>query len=278
MTTAITPISPHIGGEIVGCKGADLLSRQAADDCLAGLREHGVLVYREIGIDDEELVAFSRLLGDVVVQPTGEHAHPEIQTITMDPEKTNPVMIAYRKSNFLWHIDGMHDPAPQKGTLLVAREVDEAGGDTEFASTFAAYEALPEAEKAELAGLRVVHNFHAAQVLAHPASTEEERKTWPQPATSVHPLVWTHRDGRKSLLIGATAALVLGMTVDKSRALLDRLLAWSTQPRFVLRHKWHRGDLVIWDNTGMIHRAMPFEATSRRLMHRTTLVGEEAVA
>ena len=80
------------------------------------------------------------------------------------------------------------------------------------------------------------------------------------------------------MLLGATAAEVVGWPRDEGRALLDRLLERSTQPQFVLRHHWRRGDLVMWDNTGMLHRALPFEPTSRRLLHRTTLVGEEAVA
>ena len=94
----------------------------------------------------------------------------------------------------------------------------------------------------------------------------------------MHPLVWTRRTGRKSLLLGATAASVVGWPEDRGRALLDRLLEWSTQPQFVLRQQWRKGDLVIWDNTGMLHRALPFEPTSVRLMHRTTLAGEESVS
>jgi alpha-ketoglutarate-dependent taurine dioxygenase len=152
------------------------------------------------------------------------------------------------------------------------------GGDTEFASTYAAYDALSGAERAEIADLRVVHSFAAAQQLANPEPSDEERASWDRVPTRVHPLVWKRRDGRKSLLLGATAAEVVGWPLEEGRALLDRLLEWSTQRQFVLRHHWRRGDLVMWDNTGMLHRALPFEPTSRRLLHRTTLVGEEAVA
>ena len=278
MPASVTPLSEHIGAEVTGLRGPDLVNRAAADACLEALGRHGVLVYPKLGIEDADLVAFSRLLGEVVVVPTGEHELPEIQTITLHPEKANPILAKFRQGNFLWHIDGAHDPAPQKGTLLTARQVDDTGGDTEFASTFAAYEALPEAEQAELEGLQVVHSFETAQRLRHPTASEEEQATWARSPITVHPLVWKHRDGRKSLLIGATAALVIGKTLADGRALLDRLLAWTTQPQFVLRHHWSPGDLVIWDNTGMVHRALPFEPTSPRLMHRTTLVGEELVA
>ena len=93
----------------------------------------------------------------------------------------------------------------------------------------------------------------------------------------VRPLVWTHRDGRKSMLLGSTAGEVVGWSYEKSCGLLDRLLEWSTQPRFVLRHHWRLGDLVVWDNTGMLHRARPYELSAHRLMHRTAVAGEETV-
>ena len=278
MSVAVTTIRPAIGVEITGVSGSQLVNREAADECRRLLDAHGVVVYREVGIDDDELLAFSRMLGTLVVQSTGEHTYPEIQTITLDPTKTNALLASYRQGNFLWHIDGATDEVPQKGTLLSAREVDPAGGDTEFATTYAAYGALPESEKAEIADVAVVHSFAAAQAKANPDASERERASWERVPARLHPLVWTRRNGRKSLLLGATAAEVVGWPADEGRALLDRLLEWSTQPQFTLRHRWRKGDLVIWDNTGMLHRALPFEPTSRRLMHRTTLVGEEAVA
>lgn len=277
MTAAFTPLGPF-GMEITGASGDELVHRKAADRCLELLAEHGVVIYRELDIGDDDLVAFTRLLGEPEVARTSEHRHPEIDTITLDPAKTDAVLAGYRRGNFHWHIDGATIQVPQKATLLTAREVDPAGGDTEFASTFLAYEALPEAEKARIDGLTVVHSFAAAQLRANPDPSDEERAAWERVPSRTHPLVWTRGNGRKSLLVGATAGEVVELPGDEGRALLERLLEWATQPRFVLRHQWRRGDLVIWDNTGMLHRALPFEPTSRRLMHRTTLVGEEAVA
>ena len=92
------------------------------------------------------------------------------------------------------------------------------------------------------------------------------------------PLVWTHQSGRKSLVIGATAAYVAGLEPADSMDLLVRLRDWATQPQFVCRHDWQVGDLVMWDNTGTLHRALPYEADSGRLLHRTMLQGEEPVA
>jgi alpha-ketoglutarate-dependent taurine dioxygenase len=90
--------------------------------------------------------------------------------------------------------------------------------------------------------------------------------------------VWTHQSGRKSLLLGATADYVVGMPVEESRALLARLRDWCTQPQYVYRHEWQLGDLLIWDNTGTMHRVLPYADDSGRLMHRTILAGEEPLS
>ncbi|MCK9904909.1 TauD/TfdA family dioxygenase [Frankia sp. Cpl3] len=276
MSPTVTRLAPDIGAEISGYTGRDLVDEAVAAECKAALDEYGVLVYPELHIEDGDLVRFSRLLGEVVVPKVNDPGeYPEIAHITLDPEKS--VLAGYRQGNFLWHIDGATDELPQRATLLTAREVDPAGGDTQFANTYAAYAALSDEDKAEIADLQVVHSFATAQRIAYPDAGEKQRASWEGVPTRLHPLVWTRANGRKSLLVGATAGTVVGWSEERSRALLDRLLEWSTSPRFTLRHQWRRGDLVIWDNTGMLHRALPFEPTSRRLMHRTTLVGQELV-
>ncbi|MGO9284341.1 MAG: TauD/TfdA dioxygenase family protein, partial [Mycobacterium sp.] len=265
MAVTTSTITPIVGLEISGVTPDDLAGPEAARQTLRALERHGVLVYREVNISDEDLLALSRRLGTLVVQPTGEHQYPEIQTITMDPTKTNAIMASYRQGNFHWHLDGAMDEIPQKATLLTAKAVDPAGGDTEFANTYAAYAALSESERAEIADLRVVHSFAHAQSLANPEPADKERAAWDRIPTRVHPLVWKRRDGRTSLLVGATASEVVGWPAQRGREVLDRLLNWCTQPQFTLRQKWRTGDLVIWDNTGMLHRALPFAPTSVRL-------------
>lgn len=275
----ITPLSTHVGVEISGVAGASSFDSRLAVECARLLDRHGVVVFREAAIDDDTLIGFSSSLGTLAVVPTGEHERPEIQTITMRPGATNPVLAAYRRGNFLWHIDGATDERPQKGTFLSAIEVDDSGqGGTEFATTYAAYDALSDADKELIENLEVVHSFAAAQERANPDADEAFRATWARVPDRVHPLVWKRRDGRRSLLLGATAARVVGWSQEDSDALLGRLLAFATQPEFVVHHAWRKSDLVTWDNTGMLHRAMPFEPTSPRLLHRTTLLGEEVVA
>lgn len=165
-----------------------------------------------------------------------------------------------------------------KATVLMARQVsDDDTGDTEFANTYAAYEELPSDDKAELEGVRVVHSFAASQLLVYPDPDPKERAAWDRNPSREHPLVWTRGSGKKSMVLGSTAERVVGRSEDESKELLTRLLEWSTQDRFTLRHKWRVGDVVIWDNTGMLHRACPYGEQSARLMLRTSLVGEEVV-
>lgn len=277
MPITFTPLGPTTGVEVSGLHGRQLVDAEVAKDCRAALEERGVVVFREADVDDTDLVAFSRLLGDVVPLPMGGHELAEIQKITRDASQSK--LAAYREATFFWHIDGTTDEVPNKATLLTARHVtDDGSGDTEFANTYAAYDALATDEKAALRGVRVVHSFAASQLLVYPEPSAAERAAWDRVPSREHPLVWARRNGRRSLLIGATAGEVVGSPAEEGRALLDRLLGWATQPQFTIRHRWRRGDLVIWDNTGMLHRAQPYGELSSRLMHRTSLNGDEAVA
>ncbi|OHV39152.1 MULTISPECIES: TauD/TfdA dioxygenase family protein [Pseudofrankia] len=278
MSVTRTQITPTTGVEIVGLTGGALLDPAVAADTLAALDERGVVIFREANVTDDELVALSRLLGDVVPPARGAvEGHPEVQAITRDASKSK--MAAYREATFWWHFDGATDTVPDKCTLLTAREIShDDDGDTEFANVYAAYDALPDDEKAGLAGVRVVHSFAASQLRVYPSPSERERASWDRIPSREHPLVWHRRSGRRSLLLGATAGEVVGRPADEGESLLDRLLTWAAQPQFVVRHKWRRGDLVIWDNTGMLHRALPYGETSSRLMHRTSIAGDEAIS
>ncbi len=277
MSVTTEQITPEIGLEVTGLSGHELVDPARAAECQAALDAHGVVVYREAGIGDADLLAFTEMLGTVVIPKMGGlEEHPGVDVISLDPAES--ALAKFRRSTIFWHLDGTTDELPQKATLLTALVVADEGGDTEFANTYAAYGALPEDEKARLADLRVEHSFAAAQLMFTPEPTDKQRAAWDQVPSRVHPLVWRRRDGRRSLLIGSTAGRIVDLPEDESRDLLDHLLEWVTQPRFVLRHHWQPGDLVVWDNTGLLHRAIPYEATSHRLMHRTTLVGEEAIA
>jgi len=279
MNISTTRLGEWIGAAVNLRDKAALLDDATAREVLDALEEHTVLVFRELHLDDAAQVAFSRKLGEVVIlgsrTPTLDKPYPEIFNVTLDTGR-NPAA-EYLRGTFFWHIDGATDEIPTKASLLTARRIADRGGDTEFASTYAAWERLPDQDKRRFEGLRVVHSLEASQRLIRPDPSPEELKAWRARPPRVHPLVWTHRSGRKSLVLGATASHVAGMEEAEGRALLERLLQWATRPEFVYRHEWRVGDLVIWDNRGALHRALRYDSDSPRLMHRTTLVGDEPI-
>jgi alpha-ketoglutarate-dependent taurine dioxygenase len=234
------------------------------------LEQRGVLVFRGISLTDAQQLDFARTIGGVIDQ--GEKG---IFKVTLDPKENT--MAEYLRGTVLWHIDGFMDDVPTLASMLSARKLSSVGGQTEFANTYAAFDDLPEKRRQELQKLRVVHTMIATQRDVFPNPTPEQRAAWARFPDKVHPLVWTHRSGRKSLVLGSSASHIDGMGMDEGRALLDELMAWATQPKFVYRHEWSFGDLVIWDNTGCMHRVEAYPADSGRMMHRTTLVGEEAL-
>lgn len=272
----LTPLGPSIGVQVGDVTPADLVDPDVAGQLLEALEQHGVLAFRGLDIDDDAQVAFTRMLGEPEILPMRTGDHPEIFVVSLDPEKA--LSAEYLKGTFYWHIDGATDDIPTKATMLHAIGVAEDGGGTEFCNTYAAWEALPDDDKAALRDVRVVHSFEAAQRLTNPNPTQEQVDYWRTRPAKEQPLAWRHESGRTSLVLGATVDHVAGMEPEEGRALIDRLEAWATDERFVYRHEWQVGDLVIWDNRGTMHRALPYTADSERLMHRTTLVGDEAFA
>ena len=273
-TATTRRLGAGVGAEVIGADRARLLTDDAFPDwCLDALEANGVLVFRALQIDDATQVEFSKKLGRVEVFGTGER--PEIFRVSLDPAK-NP-RAEYLRGTFDWHIDGATEDIPIMATVLSAHAIADSGGETEFASTYAAYDALKDDEKERFEDVRVVHSFEAAQRLVNPDPTPEELARWQARPAKEHPLVWRHRSGRRSLVLGATASHVVGMEVDEGRALLADLLARATVPDRVYRHEWTVGDMVIWDNRGVMHRACPYDPSSPRDMHRTTLSGDEAI-
>ncbi|MDT5400343.1 MAG: hypothetical protein QOK33_3574, partial [Mycobacterium sp.] len=223
-------------------------------------------------------VAFCGRLGDVDRSSDGHHPVSGIYPITLDKSKN--ASAAYLKATFDWHIDGCTptgDECPQKATVLSAVQVAETGGGTEFANTYAAYDELSAAERSHVESLRVVHSLEASQRRVHPDPTPETLARWRARPTHEHPLVWTHRSGRKSLVLGASADFVVDLESEQSEALLADLLGRATMPDKVYSHDWSVGDTVIWDNQGVLHRASPYDPDSPREMLRTTVLGDEPI-
>lgn len=279
MTIQYDVVKPKIGA-VVHADRAQLQDEDFARECLRLLDERAVLVFPKIGLTDEEQLAFTDMLGersDFADRAPGEEGEEsQIYRVSLDPEIKKDQL--YVLATFFWHMDGVTvQTDPPKSTLLSARQVSQRGGETEFASTFAAWEALPDGEKAKLEDLRVVHSVYSGVRPCLDFSITPE--AWEGvPIKTEQPLVWTHESGSKSLLLGVQTESVVGMDLVEGRALLGRLLEWATQPDFKYRHKWEPGDLVIWKNLGALHRVIPYDNTSGRLMHRTSLASLKVAA
>ncbi|KQY37134.1 MULTISPECIES: TauD/TfdA dioxygenase family protein [Nocardia] len=278
MTITIEKLGHAVGAEVIGVRREQLLDDdRVAEAVMTALEENGVLVFRDLHLDPETQVAFCRTLGQVDTSP-GHHPVEGIYRVSLDAAKNSSA--SYLRATFDWHIDGCtpeDDAYPQMATVLTAKAVAASGGETEFASTYKAFDDLTAAERTSLRSLRVVHSLEASQrgVTADP--TPDQLVAWRRRPTKEHPLIWTHKSGRRSLVLGASTDHVVGMPADDSRALLDGLLGRCTAPDRVYRHTWAVGDTVIWDNRGVIHRAAPYPAGSPREMLRTTVLGEEPI-
>lgn len=259
-----------------------LLDDGVAEKCLNLLNEHNVLVFPEISISDETQSAFSNRMGKMHASKPRSLSETEANPFGIYPVSLDPKHVKYLdyiKSNEHWHMDGTSSETPPKATNLKCEVPPSEGGDTEFANLYAAYEDLPEARKIQMETLLVVHSVEAANLKTFKNPTQEDLQRWRVDGPPiVRPLVWKQTDGRKSLVIGSMADHIVGMDLDKGRALLDELLQWCTQPKYCYRHQWQKGDMVIWNNPGLLHRAHPYTAESGRLMHRTTIMGAEMIA
>lgn len=266
-----TDISPRVGTEIKIGK-ADLTSGKYAAEIEALLKTRSALVFRGLDLSEEEQLEFANTIGTVTL--LGDNG---LSKISLDPTVSDTA--DYTRGAFYWHIDGANDTYPAKATMLTAKTLSEWGGDTLICNTYAAYDDLLDEKKEEYSKVKVRHALEATQRMVHPDYTHAELMRWRGRPSQTHPLVWHHKDsGLKSLVMGATAYYVHDMSREDSDAFLAELMDYATQDKYVYRHKWTVGDLLVWDNTGTMHRADTYSLDSKRLMNRTTLEGEEALA
>ncbi|MCW1821865.1 taurine catabolism dioxygenase [Mycolicibacterium conceptionense] len=274
MTTVLDTrdIQPRIGTEIRADK-ATLLSGEHAGRIRELLEQRGVLVFPQIGFTDDEQIAFTETLGRFAAEHQGE----KLYKVSLDTQVNKQA--DYLKGSLYWHIDGTMNEVPILASLLQSVALgNPEEGDTEFCNTYAAYDDLADEDKAEIEGLRVMHSAWNTLFYYDPEPNAKTLKRMMAIGDRELPLVWTHQSGRKSLVLGATARHIVDVDFRRSAELLVRLRDWATRPEFTYRHKWTVGDLVIWDNTGTMHRATPYDPASGRLLQRTKLEGEEPFA
>jgi alpha-ketoglutarate-dependent 2,4-dichlorophenoxyacetate dioxygenase len=279
MAIEVTPLHPTLGAEVRGVDLTRSVMPEVFAEIDAAFNSHGILVFPQQPVTDEQQLSFSRLFGPLEVNPNYAGAkmrlRPEVADISnLDAEgqvlARDDRRNLFNIGNQLWHTDSSFKRIPAKCSLLSAREIPESGGETEFADLRAAWDALPDAKKQKLQGLVVEHSiFRSRSQIGFGDFNDEIFKDLPpvpQALVRHHPA-----SGRTSLYLASHASHIIGRPVEQGRALIEELIAFATQPHFVYQHRWTVGDLVIWDNRCTMHRGRPYDDAQRRVLHRTTV-------
>jgi alpha-ketoglutarate-dependent taurine dioxygenase len=282
---AIKNLDAPLGAEIAEIDLSQPLTRAEIDAIATAWRERLVVVCHGQTLSDPQLIAFSRNFGEL--DPPGPNPygqpfnkeHPELNVISNVVENGKPIG-NLGDGEAVWHADMTYVDVPPKAAILHALEVPppEAGGNTYFANMFAAYEGLPADLKKAVEGKIAVHDASrnsAGMLRKGYNEVADVRET----VGAHHPMVRTDsKTGRKALFLGRRPnAYVLGLSVSESEALLDALWAHATQPHLAMCHKWKVGDLLMWNNLSVLHRRDPFDPTTRRVMHRSQIKGNERI-
>jgi taurine dioxygenase len=244
--------------------------------------DHQVILVRGQTLSDQDLIAFSRRFGDLdwaPVQETGRRfveGLPEIYIVSNVTVNGQPIG-SLGAGEAVWHTDMSYLDLPPMASMLYALEVPSAGGNTSFCSMYAVYQALPDELKRRISNLKIKHDgtYNSGGYLRHGVAETDDPRTSPG---AVHPLVCTHPDtGRRMLYLGRRRnAYLMGLELADSEALLDELWDFVGRLEFGWEHVWRVGDLVLWDNRCTMHRRDPFDASARRIMHRTQIKGSAA--
>jgi len=288
MKLAVTPLHPLFVAKITAVDLSKPIDKDLHREIERVMDAYAVCVLPGQHLEDEEQIAFSRFYGPLEVSPgigrSPETAPPdarirlrEIFDISNLDQNGSVLGADNARSSFmlgnqLWHTDSSFRQESASWSMLHAKVIPTAGGDTEFADTRAAYDALPDAMKRRLDGLVAEHSlWHSRAAFGGYLPTEEERRSYP---AARHKVVRRHPgSGRNALYIASHASHIMGMPIEEGQALLGELMGFATQPQFVYRHKWQVGDLVIWDNRCTMHRATPFDAADHvRELRRTTII------
>ena len=280
----IDPARPTFIGEVSGIDLTRRLTEEEVSAIHAGMDRFGVLVFHDQHFEDEQQIAFSRQLG-MLEEATGDIMSEKDRRLSMDLndisnlDKNGELLPRddrrrlFGLGNLLWHSDSSFKEVPAKYSMLSARKIPAAGGNTEFADMRAAYDALDDATKSEVHNLICLHSqIFSRGVLGFDDFTDAERAKW---APVRQGLVRRHPNtGRLSLYLASHAGGIEEWPMPEARSFLRDLNEHATQRQFVYAHVWRPWDLVMWDNRVTMHRARRYDPKEVRDMRRTTLTNE----
>ncbi len=267
-----------------GCEISGLSLEEAASDLnfpaiYDAFLRYQLIVFRDVDIPPAAQVALARRFGEVQVhvmnQYHGYADHPEVYVLSNIGEDGRPNGKHPDKGTLFWHTDGSWRPTPGLATMMCSEQVPSEGGHTEFVSTYAAYEGLPEAQKERLDGLNAVHNLDFSRSRRHgeePMTKAQRDAVPPVP----HPVVRRHPEtGRPTIFLGDHAETIEGWDYEEGRNLIEEVMSAMITDDMIYSHKWQPNECAIWDNRCMLHRATPFDTSKEiRLMRRCTTLGQ----
>ena len=277
MPITVTPTDATLGAVVTDVDLAKL------DDATweaihAAFLEHGVLIFPGQNLDEEAQGAFALRFGNIE-KLTPKQATPTVQFSNQKPDGTTaqpsdpgyPLM----RGNEGWHTDSTYMPLAAKAAMLMALVVPAEGGETEFADMRAAYDALSPQMQEKLEGLSAHHSLYHSQSKAGYLHKTDHLYGFHDKGAPLRPVIKTHPEtGRKSIYTGRHAYGIVGMAPEESEALLDALLEDACQPPRTYRHSWQVGDLVVWDNRCLMHRARPYDTNHPRVLRASRIAGE----
>jgi alpha-ketoglutarate-dependent 2,4-dichlorophenoxyacetate dioxygenase len=278
MALEIRNLHPLYGVEILGVDVAKPIDDRVFAEIRAALDEHSLLLFRGLDMTDDRQIAFSERFGHLLRatsnNPTGGTPFSRQSNLDVETGEFIPAddrRMRYQKANEQFHSDGSYRVVPALCSLLSGRVVPPEAGATEFTTMRGAWEALSPERQKSLEGLVAEHSlFHSRSQVDPTVMNEKQKKEMPpvrQALVRTNPV-----NGRKSLFVGAHASHIVGWPVEEGRKLLAELMALCAEPRFVYSHQWREGDLVVYDNRCLLHRATPYDITRhKRILQRTTV-------
>jgi alpha-ketoglutarate-dependent 2,4-dichlorophenoxyacetate dioxygenase len=275
----ISPLHPLFAAEIVGLDLSAGPPHGHVAEIDDAFRRCSVLVFRDQHVDDAQQIAFSECFGALETTKIGTlGAGGKLVVLTnIGPDGTivapTDRQVLSNKANRHWHADSSFKPNPAKASILSAREIPSAGGNTEYLSMRAVYAELPQRLKARVDGRIAIHDYaHGRSKIDPNLVTAEERRAVPPVRQA---MVLDHGAFGRSLYLGAHCAAIEGMSAAEGEALIAELMAFASQERFIYSHPWRAHDMIMWDNRAVLHRATPYaNATKRRHLVRTTVAGD----
>ncbi len=275
---AARPLTSNLGAEISGIDLTNDIGEEIFRAIYRAFLRYQVLLFAPGELPPDRQISFARHFGDVQIHVMSQYhadGHPELYRLSNLDENGRPNGRHPDKGTLAWHTDGSWKRVTGQATIIYGEVVPEQGGETHFCDMYGAYERLDSGWKARIERMRAIHNLDFSRTRRHGVDLMTEAQKRDSPPVD-HPIVRTHPEtGRRCLYLGDHAESIVGMPYDEGRKLIDELNVLAIHPDLTWEHRWTPGQMIVWDNRCLMHRATPYDpATQKRVVRRCTVLGE----